>query len=64
MNLNEVKMKNRYNVAVRRAVKGDITGLDLKAIVEYQMKEYIGEGEEPLNDYELAMVTMHMVHFN
>lgn len=60
----EIKMKGRYRVAVTRARKGVMSGLDVKTIVEYQVKEYINEGDEPFNDYELAMITMAMIAFN
>jgi hypothetical protein len=62
--MNETKLKNRFKVALKRASMGDITGQDLKAIVEFQLREYIMEGEEPFNELELALLTQQMVLFN
>lgn len=63
-NLNEVRIKNRFKVAIKRAMNGTITGQDIKAIVEYQTKEYIGEGEEPFSDAELALMATYMITYN
>lgn len=62
--MSEIKLKNRFNLAVKRALVEDISGQDLKAIVEYQLREYIGEGQDPFTDVELALLTHNMVLFN
>ena len=62
--MNKTKLENRYKLAIKRALVGEITGQDLKAIVEFQLREYINEGEEPFNEMELALLTNRMVVFN
>ena len=62
--MNKIKLENRYKLAIKRALVGEITGQDLKAIVEFQLREYINEGEEPFNEMELALLTNRMVVFN
>jgi hypothetical protein len=62
--MNEIKLKNRYGLVIKRALVGNITGQDIKAIVEYQLKGYIGEGEEPLNEWEIGLIANHMMTFN
>ena len=54
--MNEVKIKNKAKLAVKRALVGATTGQDIKAIVEYQLRGYVKEGVEPFNDYELALM--------
>jgi hypothetical protein len=62
--MNKTKLENRYKLAIKRALVGEITGQDLKAIVEFQLREYINEGEEPFNEMELALLTNRMTIFN
>ena len=62
--MNKIKLENRYKLAIKRALIGEITGQDLKAIVEFQLREYINEGEEPFNEMELALLTNRMTIFN
>jgi hypothetical protein len=62
--MNKIKLENRYKLAIKRALVGEITGQDLKAIVEFQLREYINEGEEPFNEMELALLTNRMTIFN
>jgi hypothetical protein len=62
--MNEIKVRNRFKLAVKRALAGDISGQDLKAIVEYQLREYVGEEQDPFTDVELALMTHHMITFN
>ena len=62
--MNEVKIKNRAKLAVKRALVGATTGQDVKAIVEYQLREYVKEGMDPFSDYELALIATYMVQFN
>jgi hypothetical protein len=62
--MNKIKLENRYKLAIKRALVGEITGQDLKAIVEFQLREYINEGEEPFDEMELALLTNRMIIFN
>jgi hypothetical protein len=62
--MNKIKLENRYKLAIKRALIGEITGQDLKAIVEFQLREYINEGEEPFDEMELALLTNKMIIFN
>jgi hypothetical protein len=62
--MNKTKLENRYKLAIKRALVGEITGQDLKAIVEFQLREYINEGEEPFDEMELALLTNRMIIFN
>jgi hypothetical protein len=62
--MNKIKLENRYKLAIKRALIGEITGQDLKAIVEFQLREYINEGEEPFDEMELALLTNRMIIFN
>jgi hypothetical protein len=49
---------------MKRANEGEISGQDIKAIVAYQLRKYVNEGEEPFNDTELALLAHRMVVFN
>jgi hypothetical protein len=62
--MNKTKLENRYKLAIKRALVGEITGPDLKAIVEFQLRDYINEGEEPFDEMELALLTNKMIIFN
>ena len=62
--MSEIKLKNRFNLAVKRALVGNISGQDLKAIVEYQLREYVDEEDGPFDEVELALLTHNMVLFN
>jgi hypothetical protein len=62
--MNEIKVINRFKLAMKRANEGEISGQDIKAIVAYQLRKYVNEGEEPFNDTELALLTHRMVTFN
>jgi len=62
--MNETKLKSRFKLALKRASMGGITGQDLKAIIEFQLRGYIMEGEEPFNEVELALLTHQMILFN
>jgi hypothetical protein len=62
--MNKEKIENRFKLAMKRALSGDISGQDVKAIVEYQLRGYLIEGEEPFNDYELALLAHRMTVFN
>lgn len=63
-NLNEVRIKNRFKLAVKRALQGYTTGQDVKAIIEFQLREYISEGGEPFNDIEIGLMASYMVAYN
>jgi len=62
--MNETKVINRFKLAIKRANRGDISGQDVKAIVEYQLRGYVKEGMDPFSDYELALIAAYMVQFN
>ena len=62
--MNEIKLGSRYKLAIKRAMAGEMSGRDLMAIVEYQLREYVGEDEEPFNAMELVLLTNRMVVFN
>ena len=62
--MNETQVKNKAKLAVRRALVGATTGQDIKAIVEYQLRGHIKEGDEPFNDVELALMASYMVSYN
>jgi hypothetical protein len=57
--MNEVKIENRFKVAVKRALSGDTTGQDLIAIVKFQMRE-LGERDT----FEYGMLVMYSAAFN
>lgn len=62
--MNKIKLENRVKLSIKRALIGGITGQDIKAIVEYQVREYINEGDEPFNDVELALMASYMMTYN
>jgi hypothetical protein len=62
--MNETKLKNRYGLAIKRALAGNITGQDVKAIVEYQLKDAFNIYDEPINEVELVILTHCMIAFN
>ena len=62
--MNAIKLKNRYKLAVKRAMEGDITGQDIKAIVEYQLRDSIKVKGASFDDVELALMASYMMAFN
>jgi hypothetical protein len=63
--MNEVKVENRFKLAVKRALSQSIiSGQDIKAIIEFQNRELTIEKGEPLNDFELGLLGAYSVAFN
>ena len=63
--MNEVKVENRFKLAVKRALSQPIiSGQDMKAIIEFQNRDLAIEKGEPLNDFELGMLGAYAVEFN
>ncbi len=63
--MNEVKIENRFKLAVKRALSNNsISGQDIKAIIEFQNRDLAIEKGEPLNDLELGMLGAYSVAFN
>lgn len=62
--MNEIKLKNRYKLSIKRIKAGDISGQDIKAIVAFQLKGYVKEGDEPFDDVELALMAGYMIAYN
>lgn len=57
--MNEIIVKSKAKLAVKRALKGDITGLDMIAIVQFQMRE-LGEIDPP----SAAQLVLYSAAFN
>jgi hypothetical protein len=63
--MNEVKVKNRFKLAVKRALtQSSISGQDVRAILEYQNRELAIEKGEPLDDYDLNILLIYAAEFN
>ena len=63
--MNEVKVENRFKLAVKRALSQPIiSGQDMKAIIEFQNRDLAIEKGEPLNNFELGMLGAYAVAFN
>ena len=63
--MNEVKVENRFKLAVKRALSQPIiSGQDIKAIIEFQNRDLAIEKGEPLNNFELGMLGAYAVAFN
>jgi hypothetical protein len=63
--MNEVKVENRFKLAVKRALtQSSISGQDVRAILEYQNRELAIEKGEPLDDYDLNILLIYAAEFN
>jgi hypothetical protein len=62
--MKEIKIINRFKLAMKRANNGIMTHQDLKAIVEFQLRNYVNEEDKPFNDEELAILAHRMMIFN
>jgi hypothetical protein len=64
--MNEMmKIENRFKAAMKRASSNDyISGRDVKAIIEYQNRDLVEMKGEPLNDFELGLLSAYSVAFN
>jgi hypothetical protein len=60
----KIKVENRFKVTMKRIDKGVLSGQDIKAIVEFQLRKYVQEEDEPFNDEELAIIAYRMTIFN
>lgn len=58
--MREIIEKAKYNLAVKRALKGTTTGRDLAAIAKYQNKDL---GHE-ISDYDAAVLALYQATFN
>ena len=57
-------IKNKYKLAVERAIKGNITGQDVNNIIRFQNKELVGLKGEELNQMEINLLTAYSMSFN
>jgi len=57
-------IKNKYKLAVERAIKGSITGQDVNNIIRFQNKELVGLKGEELNQMEINLLTAYSMSFN
>jgi hypothetical protein len=63
--MNEIKVENRFKLAVKRATtQPSISGQDVRAILEYQNRELAIEKGEPLDDYDLNILLIYAAEFN
>jgi hypothetical protein len=58
--MKEIIEKAKYNLAVKRALKGEITGKDMIAIAKYQNKDL----ECEISDYDAAALALYQAMFN
>ena len=57
-------IKNKYKLAIDRAIKGNTTGQDVTNIIRFQNKELVGLKGEELNQYEINLLTAYSIAFN
>lgn len=57
--MNEVIVKSKATLAVKRALKGSTTGMDMAAIVQFQMRE-LGE----IDIRSAAQLVLYSAAFN
>ena len=62
--MNNVRIETRVKLAVKNALKGDITGEDIKAIIRFQSKELEEMKGEALDNWELGLLGAYCVAFN
>lgn len=62
--MNTEIIKNKYKLAVERAIKGNITGQDVNNIIRFQNKELVGLKGEELNQMEINLLTAYSMSFN
>lgn len=62
--MNEIKVQNRFKLAIKRALSGETTGQDIKAIIEFQNRDLIGKKGENLDNMELSLLTAYSISFN
>ena len=57
--MNNEVMKLKYRLSVKRAMTGELSGLDIKNIIKYQAKEF---GE--LSELEVRLLLAASIAFN
>ena len=62
--MNTEIIKNKYKLAVERAIKGNITGQDVNNIIRFQNKDLVGLKGEELNQMEIGLLTAYSMSFN
>ena len=62
--MNTKIIKNKYKLAVERAIKGNITGQDVNNIIRFQNKDLIDLKGEELNQMEIGLLTDYSMSFN
>jgi hypothetical protein len=62
--MNDLQIENRVKKAVKNALKGNLTGEDVKSIIRFQNKELEMEKGESLDDWELGLLGAYSVAFN
>lgn len=62
--MNELQIKDRVKKAVKNALKGNLTGEDVKSIIQFQNQELRMEKGEDLNDWELGVLGAYSIAFN
>jgi hypothetical protein len=62
--MNKIIIETQYQIAMRNLERGCITGEDIAAIVQFQMKEYIAEGEPLFTQEELGVIVHYMMKNN
>ena len=62
--MNTEIIKNKYKLAVERAIKGNITGQDVNNIIRFQNKDLVGLKGEELNQMEINLLTAYSMSFN
>lgn len=62
--MNTEIIKNKYKLAIERAIKGNITGQDVNNIIRFQNKDLVGLKGEELNQMETNLLTAYSMSFN
>jgi len=62
--MNGVKLEDRIKEVLKQSTRGNITGQDLKTIIEYQYRKYIPEESEPINNQEAALLICYSIEYN
>ena len=57
--MRDVKLENAATKSVSKALKGDVTGMDLLNIIKFQNRE-----TEVLSNYDSAILIMYSAAFN
>ena len=57
--MNQEIIKVKFNTSVKRALSGELTGLDIKNIIKYQVREF---GE--LSELEVRLLLAASIAFN